>query len=288
MRVPDLVAHNPVFLVVKDKGQEKVVGTAFLMTVRSDTRPEVSHGYLITARHCVEMANQYGSLFVRVNRRIATGLATPYTEQVGDAELFEIEHPNWVYHEEHVNDVAVLPGMPSPDESLFVAVEPESCATADTIAREAMGIGDELIVVGLFTSHYGRTRNRPIVRTGTIAAMPDEPLEDRNSGELYDAYLAEIRSVGGLSGSPVWIVIHPGRVKPGSVERENRLHFYLLGLIRGHWTKSDIWLSDCADSEEALNTGIAIVTPIQKVIDIIESEALVKERRRVKGEEKQH
>jgi hypothetical protein len=98
--------------------------------------------------------------------------------------------------------------------------------------------------------------------------------------------LAEVRSVGGLSGSPVWIVINPARLRPGSAERERRLHFYLLGLVRGHWEKDDAWLSDFGHTEgEALNTGIAMVTPIQKALDIIDSEELVKERRRSEREE---
>jgi hypothetical protein len=136
------------------------------------------------------------------------------------------------------------------------------------------------MIVGLFSSHYGRVSNRPIVRAGIIAAMPHEPLQDVGSGEYYDAYLAEVRSVGGLSGSPVWLVISPSRMAPGLEGREYRLHFYLLGLVRGHWQKEEAWVSDFGDTEqEALNTGIAIVTPIQKALDIIDSGELVRKRR---------
>jgi hypothetical protein len=53
----------------------------------------------------------------------------------------------------------------------------------------------------------GSTRNIPIVRTGVIAAMPaiDEPFVRK--GEEYHAYLAEMRSIGGLSGSPVFVFL---------------------------------------------------------------------------------
>ncbi len=58
--------------------------------------------------------------------------------------------------------------------------------------------------------------------------------------------------------------------------------FYLLGLIRGHWEKEDGWLSDFGDTEsETLNTGIAMVTPIQKALDIIDgSQELARDRKR--------
>ncbi len=240
----------------------------------------------MTARHCVEKAKQYGALGARVNRRRNPGPVdrSPAAWVVGDSELFG-PLDKWTYHDDPANDVAVTPFMPPHEEYMLVVVEAESCATDDVIAREQIGLGDDLIVTGLFTSHHGRDVNRPIVRSGIIAAMPDEPIADQQSGLSYDAYLAEIRSVGGLSGSPVWLVINPARVTPGSHVPERRLHFYLLGLIRGHWYKQSEWLADFGETEgEVLNTGIAIVTPIQKALDIIHSPEEVARRRSIDAE----
>ena len=45
---------------------------------------------------------------------------------------------------------------------------------------------------------------------------------------------------------------------PGSPRPERRLHFYLLGLIRGHWTQGEEWLADFArEASDVFNTGIA-------------------------------
>jgi hypothetical protein len=245
-------------------------GTGFFLSIKSTTREDISHGYLVTARHCIESAKPFGTLYARMNRRDS-----------GEAELVELE-PSWTHHDDETNDVAVLHFAPAGFR--IMAAEHESLVTADVIEKESIGIGDELIVVGLFTSHYGRTANRPIVRAGIIAAMPDEPIEDPTSGLPFDAYLAEVRSIGGLSGSPVWLVINPTRFHQGKLEP--RLHFYLLGLIRGHWRKEEVWLSDSGEAEQdSLNTGIAMVTPIQKALDILYSEESVKERRRVDREE---
>jgi hypothetical protein len=245
-------------------------GTGFFISIRSATREGISHSYLVTARHCIESAKPYGTLYARMNRIDSA-----------EADLVELE-PTWTYHDDETNEVAVLHFAPAGFR--IMAANHESLVTSDVIERESIGIGDELIVVGLFTSYYGRTANRPIVRAGIIAAMPNEPIEDPASGLPFDAYLAEVRSIGGLSGSPVWLVINPARFHQGKLER--RLHFYLLGLIRGHWTKEEVWLSDSGEAErDSLNTGIAMVTPIQKALDIIDSEDSVKERRRVDREE---
>lgn len=101
-------------------------------------------------------------------------------------------------------DVAVLP-IYELENDLAVATMPIRMALADAadIEAHAIGIGDEVLMVGLFTKRYGYRKNIPIVRGGIISAMPEEPIEDQETGNLYDAYLIEIRSIGGLSGSPV-------------------------------------------------------------------------------------
>jgi hypothetical protein len=278
------VAHNPVFLVVEIDGQERMVGTAFVIGVKSETRSDVTHGYLVTARHCVEKARTYGPLGARVNRRRNPGPVSgtdPDAWAIDGSETFG-PLDNWLYHDDPSNDVAVIPFMLPHTDYMFVVVEHINCATADVIERERFGIGDDLVVAGLFASHVGRHVNRPIVRAGIIAAMPDEPIRDHPLGLSYEAYLAEVRSVGGLSGSPVWVVINPARVTPGSHAPERRLHFYLLGLIRGHWMKEGEWLADVAqDENETLNTGIAIVTPIQKALDIIDAPEEIERRRAI-------
>jgi len=64
------------------------------------------------------------------------------------------------------------------------------------------GVGDEVVTVGLYTSHYGVDKNIPVVRVGNIAALPDEPV--LTSSGYVRAYLIETRSIAGLSGSPVF------------------------------------------------------------------------------------
>ncbi len=111
--------------------------------------------------------------------------------------------------------------------------------------------------------------------------MPDEPLQDTNTGLEYYAYLMEIRSIGGLSGSPVYVFFPLGRFHEGTYETQRHV-LYLIGLVRGHWTREAEEFADFGETEvDQLNTGIAIVTPVQKAIEIImNTEELMRDRKK--------
>lgn len=274
MRIPDPILSSAVFLCVDDGGTVRPGGTGFFLTVESETRND-THSYLVTARHSVEAAKPYGKLYARLN-----------SYDGGDAALVELPC-DWKFHEDReANDVAVLP-FPAPQLYEVMTFDRDALVTPNVLPREHIGIGDDLMVVGLYRRHYGRKVNRPIVRSGVIAAMADEPVEDLNAEAPFEAYLGELRSIGGLSGSPVWVVINPSRLIPdeerlGWRQGESRWRFYLLGLIRSHWSTRDDEerLSEPAQAEgELLNTGIASITPIQKALDIIDSKTLVKQRK---------
>ena len=72
-------------------------------------------------------------------------------------------------------------------------------ATPELIEDYEIGIGDEAYVAGLFTRITKTARIQRVLRTGTIAMMPDEKIEFSQVG-LIDAYLIETKSIGGLSG----------------------------------------------------------------------------------------
>jgi hypothetical protein len=133
-------------------------------------------------------------------------------------------------------------------------------------------------VIGLFSSHVGQRRNLPIVRSGNLASMPVEPLIDADTGYEFNAYLAEVRSIGGLSGSPVFVVLNPDTRLIDDQAAEGTLVVYLLGMVRGHWDRR--FELDFHETEfERLNTGIAMVTPITDVLALLEREEFVSYRK---------
>jgi hypothetical protein len=156
-------------------------------------------------------------------------------------------------------------------------------ATDEVISTKGIGVGDDAFLTGLFENHVGRHRNIPIVRMGNIAAMPEEPVQTDFHGTLVsiDAYLLETRSIGGLSGSPVFVVTSGFR---GSGTIFMGPQFFLLGLVHGHWdspfTAVDALTPDGVRSE-AINMGIALVVPASKIVDVTNRPEFVEFRRNV-------
>jgi hypothetical protein len=122
---------------------------------------------------------------------------------------------------------------------------------------------------GLFASHPGTARSVPIVRLGNIAAWADEPqFEGRIERWVSTpAHLVEVRSLNGLSGSPVFVFIGPIR----NTSRGLRLgvgpgRYYVLGLMRAHW--DSVFWSHVGDVE-LVNMGIGMVQPVQDIVEAL-------------------
>ncbi len=67
-------------------------------------------------------------------------------------------------------------------------------------------LGNEIYMLGRFGGSPGIKHNRPVVRSGIISQMPnpDEPIEIRDDIAPQEAYLMEMHSISGFSGSPVF------------------------------------------------------------------------------------
>ncbi len=281
MRVPEFFLTSVCFLCVENPvgsaEKYKYGGTAFFVSVPSDVLPECGHVYVVTARHnVIKSAEEGGPLYLRIN-----------TED-GGSEFFKIKS-DWEYPEDDAVDLAVLPWDIRPDTHFVVGLIPlDMVVQRETIAQRDIGIGDDLLIAGLFTQRQGSTRNIPVVRQGIIAAMPEEPLEDTNTGLLYDAYLAEVRSIGGLSGSPVFVLWHGPRNLPGGLHMTGGgVDLLLLGVVRGHWDYKTrrAELDFFGDERETVNMGMEIVTPAQEIVALLNREDQVKRRGAINREE---
>jgi len=137
-----------------------------------------------------------------------------------------------------------------------------------------------LLIIGLFTRYFGTTRLVPLVRTGNIAMMPRDKIPVRGFGPI-EAYLAEGRSIGGLSGSPVFVrntVQMPAQTAQGALTSISGLGgLHLLGLMHGHW---DLPVSfSSTEQAEAVNIGVSIVVPAKKILETLYHPELVAMRK---------
>jgi hypothetical protein len=272
MRIPDRLLKSVGFVSrfepEGDGARLRFGGTAFIVGVHTDETFGLAH--IVTAKHVAE-AIEPAEAVIAMNAK--DGL--PRYLRTGDQQ--------WFYHptEPESVDAAVMPfGSVRFQDYDTVWIPEDIFATVDRIAEFDIGLGDELVIIGLFTRFFGRQELTPLVRTGNIAMMPKEKLPSSQFGDM-EAYLAEGRSIGGLSGSPVFVrntVKMPMRTAEGAPAYMSGLGaFHLLGLMHGHW---DLPVSfPAAEQAEAVNMGVSIVVPAKKILEVLYHPKLVAMRK---------
>lgn len=283
MRVPDEVRKSVLFIGVKDDLPEwEWKGTAYLIalpdgprTLAEDSESEVlSYPFMLlaTARHVAEKLE--GKDFaLRTNKKDGT-----FVVLEGHASQ------KWWYHpteRQYVDAAVTVFTPPNLDDLDIFWVDLGLFVDSPTIAVVNLGVGDEVFLAGLFTEVTETTRNVPIVRIGNLAMMPGEKIPFKD-GKLIDAYLVEARSVGGLSGSPVFVrqtvlmqgmkagvrVNSPFHVAPHdlSIIMSGVGQIFFLGSMIGHW---DAPTGFNLPNPEVVNMGISPVVPAHKIKEII-------------------
>jgi len=253
MRVPDAIRDCVAYLgllVTDASGEQKVSlgGTGFFVMLESGDIPGLSYIFLVTAAHVAEKLE--GKDFaIRMNTKAGTADFARSGANV-----------RWWYHPDRQVDVALVPWAP-PLEHFEYKVLPllDMVVTDEVVRSEHVGLGDEVFLTGLFANLVGNKKNIPIVRIGNIAMMPDEPVPTERGSMM--AYLIESRSLGGLSGSPAF-------VNPVRGDR-----FFLLGVVHGHWKIP-------TDPNNVVNMGIALVTPAERILEVIHQPELLDMRKR--------
>jgi hypothetical protein len=191
----------------------KTTGTVFFV-LYAEPDCQFALGYAVTAKHVVEVCgrdSQDGKVLLRTNIR------------EGKAEFVETKPADWFFHPtDETVDVAVMP-IANQDHDFLKSLDIQlihmrhpGIADEQVIREQGIGPGDEVYIVGLFSNRPGKLRNIPIARGGNIAAIPGEPVNVPRWGDRnIEAYLIESRSIGGLSGSPVFVQPGPLLILPG-------------------------------------------------------------------------
>jgi len=247
--------RSVVFLLDEEGGDP--TGTGFLV-LKVDFN--VEHTYLVTAKHVVD-----NHLHTFMRFRTVQG------------SIHEVPLTTW---EVHVSaDVAV-------QEVNFELVEPRPYYNAYALANaidvhpmpsEGRLLGERVYFVGLLDrvrAAMGKAMF-PLVRAGTVAALWQEGIHLAGNGTMT-GHLIDGRSIGGFSGAPCFVQAvglsadgDAGGMKLVEATR-------LLGIVVGHYEDSEF---ESESSTLRLNTGIAIVLPVERVRELIDGKSLVQERR---------
>lgn len=286
VRINEAIRKTIMFLGIEtDRGEFAPYGTGFLTVYSEDG---ITLPYIVTAKHVVTDIKNSGRPF--------RGRLNDHSGRRIIGELF-FEH--WDFHPTNQGcDVAVSTFGGSFNSYELRAIDlDDTCITDAYVEENQIGAGDEVFTVGLLTHHIGTHRNIPIVRMGNIAAMIEEPVYLGPSMGSQEVYLIESRSIGGLSGSPVFLNTPPFRRIDGAMhEMAGHLTEYFLGVNIGLFkTVAQRDLVDPDDGElreqfmDNMSAGIAVVVPASRVLEIIQGSPTMRQirkevRERVKKE----
>jgi hypothetical protein len=255
MFIPQQLLSTVVFVGLKKADNSmRFGGTAFWITRPIGFNIQGNFAYLVTAKHVITSIVGKGleEIWLRVNLR--DGTSKPVRTHRSD----------WVLSESSDIAAAKIAILPEWDHAGWPLALVESNGL---ISAERMGLGREIFLAGLFTKRRGNQRNVPIVRIGNIAALPSQSEQIKlRSGDLVTAYLAETRSIGGLSGSPAFINIHATLRQ----DRDKYPSFFLFGMNVGHYDEEDHPGNDDAVADDGIerlkiNTGISIIVPAEDI-----------------------
>ena len=255
---------------------KSMVGTGFLIFVEIPEWGRDASGngrgvdFLVTAKHMIRQKmpdNQPGpyakKLTIRFNTlnpvdasgRRWSSLDCDILDERGDLVWF-------VDDKDPIADVALTPVYLG-DGAEFKTIPENSFATKSFIEEQHVNENDQIFFTGLFTEYFGAQKNYPVVRHGRLALLPGEDvaIDPSKPDKKSQIYLAEVTSFGGNSGSPVFLRL--GALREGlQVDLRVGYTYRLLGVMRGF----------VSDEEAKQNTGIALVVPAEKIVEILSSD----------------
>ena len=269
VKIPDQVRKTVAFIAYVDQRDQTIRPVGSVFFVGPDPLPgtqSASRVFAVTARHVIEGLSRKGcqECVLRLNP----------VDPERDVVSITVPLDRWQFHPHDASlDVAVYEqGIPADVDQLVLPLG--LGATPEQLAANEVDLGDEVFISGLFIHHYGARRNIPIVRTGNLAALDEEPVVTKRG--LIQAYLVEARSIGGLSGSPVFLNLGNARVIGGALKfASGGPTFLLLGLIHGHYEAAaeEALLADHVNEDTigaSINAGIAIVVPFNRIKEVVE------------------
>jgi hypothetical protein len=269
MIVPDNVRKCVAFLGIKMADESfRFAGSVFWLGQENLETGKAEPVYAVTAKHVIDGIRKTGvnEVWFRIN------------QSDGSSAWLRSDLDSWFSHPTDGSlDVAILKmGLHSGWDHLVLPYS--LCMSDERMAEHEVALGDEVFVTGLFRHHHGTRRNIPIVRVGNLACLTEEKVETNGFG-LMDAFLIEARSIGGLSGSPVFLNLGISRMIGGQIKQAQGEQpiFFLLGLIHGHYDVAaaevdeiDLGIVDTLTTDR-VNTGIAIVSPFHSIRAVIEA-----------------
>ena len=263
LRIPDSVLNNIVYLYPSREAADNnrnEGGSGFIVAVRSAVFPRwKAFPYIVTNRHVIEN----GSSVVRINT----------TD--GGVDILDLKPADWKCSDP--DDLAAIP-LNASDCHDFSMTNVDALISEEEIRAHSVGPGDAVFMVGRFGVHGGQLSNRPSVRSGIISMMPGDPIRQQDGHEQI-SFLVEAHSIGGYSGSPVFVYISKLLPRPNviSLEGNQSWRLWLLGVDWGHlhdwvYVNAENGSRWPGGAKVCLNSGMMGVIPAWRLRDFLNCE----------------
>jgi hypothetical protein len=267
------LASTVIFLFPEDS--EFPIGTAFIVGYPSPGKKGMVVPLVVTAKHVVGDLRRIVGRFTRKSGGIPAGVTYDLADLRRNGDLWE--HPDdgvdlLVFRTTHFEEVDYeMVGMP------FIA-------SKKTFMDEKIQATDRVIFPCLLVNFMGASRNYPVIRDGSVALVPDEPVPleydvgNRRIRTEQEVILIDATSIAGASGSPIFL--GPGvRAERGS-DSLFATRPWLLGVMHGFYPALPRELVDVQVSKVIPafreNSGIAIASPSWRLLEILEMEEVAK------------
>lgn len=235
-------------------------GTGFFVGYTSAVAPNTFFLFAVSNKHVVA---DTGASVVRLNTKD------------GGVEIFEFEPHEWFFTAK--DDLAIIPFRADLTRHRIKSVPMEMMVTPESMKAADVGPGDEVFMLGRFIKHDGKLTNTPSVRFGNLSMMT-APIDHPTLGS-QESFAVEMRSMGGYSGSPVFIYPSPWNMNNGNVTLGGS-RLFLLGVDWGHIVdhlevKEKIVVTEQAAATQrpvsyvAANTGMNGVVPAWRLAQMI-------------------
>lgn len=234
-RIDDALLDSVVYFYesVEDARQgRKSGGCGFLVGVPVEGNDNKMFPFVVTNSHVIKEGK---STVIRLKKK------------TGESHVQETDISGWTHHP-NGDDVAAS-HIALTDELAadfrFHWISSAKFVTREVIEEYNIGPGDEIFMVGRFIQHDGKQTNLPVVRFGYLSMLPNQPILHPR-GLLQESFLVEMFSIGGFSGSPVFVYFRPFSIRPGPGKppvttvqtntqiREHNIGPLLLGINWGH------------------------------------------------------
>jgi hypothetical protein len=234
------------------------LGTAFLVGNRTDGVFVISNRHVFDNRETVilrvHQADNRPSVLFLVHLRTSSGT------------------PLWIGHPDSRVDIAAV--KLSLDSAITLNdVEPRITTIQFSLFADSSDVveGDDVFFIGFPLGLRTTDNSYPLLRAGTVALLPTEDFLVTASQDTIgkDIYLLDAMSIGGSSGSPVFM--KPGLNRPvrepglwGNVTKSK-----LIGILSGHVVDLQPVSTPSGKGVASGNAALAIVHPASQILETI-------------------